>query len=377
MNKIRVLQFPIRNTAGGITQYALKNWEYIDKTNYQFDFATFDNKLDFENELTGQYCKVHYFSCYAEDNIKQFTAELNEILDIGYDAVHLHTSYWKSFIVEEAAKARNIPVIIVHSHNSELGGADSTINREDAIIWHKRQRDNFNESLATHFFACSQNSAKWLFGPQIPKESIKILNNAIDVKKFKYTPRIRMHYRDKLGFHDNYIIGHVGRFEYQKNHEFLINVFYNVSKQIKNARLVLVGIGSNMNEVKEKVHRLGLSEKVQFLGKRADVAELYQAIDLFVLPSLFEGLPISMIEAQCSGLKCLTSDNVTEEVKITDCVKHLPLRSEVWRDEIIKTAISNYERYDQSAEVTAKGFSISDQIKTLERIYAREETIIR
>ena len=128
-----------------------------------------------------------------------------------------------------------------------------------------------------------------------------------------------------------------------------------------------------LDEIKEKVQNLSLSDKVLFLGKRSDVAELYQAMDLFVLPSLFEGLPISMLEAQCSGLKCYASENITDEVKITTGVHYLPFSISAWSNEIITTFCDGYERYDRSAEVAAAGFSIKEQIRVIERIYAGED----
>ena len=373
MQKFRILQFPVRNTAGGSTQYALNNWEYIDKTRFQFDFATLDGKLDFEEKLTAQDCNVHYIPCSAESDLDRFIAGFNAILDLGYDAVHLHTNYWKSFTVEELAKAKNIPVIIVHSHCAELGGAAANVDREEAIARHNRQKAKFDPALATHFCACSRLAADWLFGPQIPREKIRILANAIDVDRFSYNPHARERCRHKLGLEDSFVVGHVGRFEYQKNHDFLIDVFAEASKQIPNAKLMLIGIGTLFDEVKAKVRRLGLSDKAIFLGKRSDMAELYHAMDLFVLPSRFEGLPISMVEAQCSGLKCYASENIADELKIATYAHYLPLSNEVWSKEIIETAHKSCERRDRSAEVAAAGYSIHEQIKVLERIYSGKE----
>jgi hypothetical protein len=147
---IKVLQFPVRNTGGGITQYALNNWKYIDKPRFQFDFATCDKqKLDFEDELAAQGCRVHHLSCYAEDDYARFCAEFNAILDGGYAAVHLHTSHWKSFSTEEIAAARAVPAVIVHSHNTGIGGMPAGANLGEAMAVHNAKKQEFTANLAT------------------------------------------------------------------------------------------------------------------------------------------------------------------------------------------------------------------------------------
>ena len=377
MRKYKILQFPIRNTKSGVTQYVMNNREHIDKSRFQFDFATLDKTLDYAEILTEQGCKVHYISCYAEDDPATFISEVNVILDNGYDAVHLHTSFWRSFAIEEIAIARKVPVIIVHSHNSGIGGAAANINREAALDLHNRRKAEFSVDLATHFCACSTKAADWLFGPQISRENIQILKNAIDVEKFAYNKDIRTKYRRELGLDDSFVIGNIGRFEYQKNHDFLIDVFAEVSKKVINAKLLLVGIGDLMNNIKEKVDRLKLTDKVLFLGKRSDAAELYQAMDVFALTSRFEGLGMALIEAQCSGLKTYNNiENNIPENTITENIIGLPLDVEIWTSEIISIAQSGYDRLDHTAQVVAAGYSIKEQIKILEQIYAMENNYV-
>ncbi|HAN43805.1 MAG TPA: hypothetical protein DCP97_00290, partial [Ruminococcaceae bacterium] len=238
--KFKVLQFPIANAKGGVTQYALNNWQYINKDKFQFDFATLSKKLDFADDLAAQGCKIHYISCYAEENKSQFVTEVDKALSEGYDAVHIHTSYWKSFLVEELAVKHKIPKIIVHSHSTMVDILDDN-KRASAVELHERQKKNFSADLATHFCACSQAAADWLFGEQIPKDKIKILNNAINVDDFSYNPIIRKEYRRKLGVDNCFVLGNIGRFVYQKNHDFLIDVFNEAAAAIPNAKLLLVG----------------------------------------------------------------------------------------------------------------------------------------
>jgi glycosyltransferase involved in cell wall biosynthesis len=371
--KIRVLQFPVRNTGGGITAYALNNWKYIDKAGFVFDFATCDKHLDFEDELAAQGCGIHYLSCYAEDAPEKFRAEFNAILDEGYDAVHLHTSYWKSFTVEELAAARGVPVVVVHSHNSNLGGLPAKADRKEALAIHEKKKSEFTTELATHFCACSKLAADWLFGPRIPRDRIAVLPNAIDVEKFAFNPDVRRRCRIELGIDGKFVIGHVGRFEYQKNHDFLLDVFAETAKEVPSAVLLSVGVGELFDEIKAKAERLGILDRILFLGKRNDVENLYQAMDAFALTSRFEGLAIVLIEAQCAGLATTTTTTTTmPENVITDNIVGLPFDADAWRKRIARLAKEGYERRDRSAEAAAAGYSIKEQIRRLERIYAGE-----
>jgi len=368
MDKIKILQFSIGNVHGGVTQYVLKNWEFIDKEKFQFDFVTLSKELDFAAELIRQGCRVYYLSCYAEENEEQFRREMNQILAEGYDAVHLHTNFWRSFIVEQLAIEHHIPKIIVHSHNSMVDIVDNEL-REAAIKVHKVRRQEFSESLATDFWACSELAADWLFGAKIPKERIKLLKNAIDVNQFSYDVHVRNEYRNKLGLANCFVLGHTGRFVYQKNHDFLIDVFYRISQTMPDARLILIGTGALEDGIRDKVHRYGIEDKVLFMGKRADVNHLLQAMDMFLLPSRFEGLPIVLVEAQASGIKCITSTHVTQEAGITDNIEFLRLEVSLWADKVIQNA-TIYSRTKVDDTITSAGYNIRLQIKELEILYS-------
>jgi len=368
MKKIKVLHFPIRNNIGGVTQYALNNWKYIDKERFQFDFATLSKNLDYEDELIKQGCKVFHISCYAEDNKTQFAKEINQILDENYDVIHLHTSYWKTFCIEEIAKQRKVPKVIVHSHNTMVNINDEN-ERIRILKIHNLQKRCFTSDLATDFCACSQMAADWLFGEQIPKDKIRIMKNAIDVEKFSYNENVRNEYRKKLGLENCYVLGHVGRFVYQKNHEFLIDVFNEVLKNIPTARLMLIGTGELEIDIREKLNKYGIQDKVLFLGKCNDVNYWMQAMDLFLLPSKFEGLPIVLIEAQSAGLKCLASANISREAAITDNIEFIPLNGDEWIKSIIRYS-KGYERKNLNDVITNAGYNIRYQVRELENLYA-------
>lgn len=368
MRKIKIFQFPIRESKGGVTKYALNNWRYMDKNKFECHFGTCSKSLSFEDEIINLHAQVRYISCYAEQNREQFIKEVKRLfLTEKYDIIHLHTNWWKSFLVEQIAIECNISKIIVHSHNTQIDIKDD-ITREKEEKNHNIKKEEFNTSLATDFWACSNAAADWLFGSQIPRNKIKIMNNAIDVNKFIYNEEVRQKYRKDLGLENNFVIGHIGRMVYQKNHEFLLNMFAKVVKNQKNARLLLIGDGELKEDIINQAQKLNISDKIIMLGYRNDAAELLQAMDVFCLPSRFEGFPIVAVEAQSAGLKCILSNPITSESKITDNLELLPFNINSWVDTILN--ISNgYERKNMHDIITNVGFNIEKQIKEVEKLY--------
>ena len=357
---------------GGVNQYVLKNWEAIDHNKFQFDFATLSRKpLDFEIELKAQGCKVHYISCYAEENRARFIDELDKIFYEGYDAVHLHTSYWKSFVMEEVAKRQDISVIVVHAHSNMVDIADDG-KRENAIAIHEKLKSIIGINTATHFCACSNVAANWLFGKQIPRDRITILNNAINTEEFSYKPALREKVRKELGVEESFVIGHAGRFSYQKNHDMLVDIFFRTCKSIPGAKLLLIGDGELREQIVQKVNNLGISDRVLFLGKRNDMPSLFQAMDIFALPSRSEGLGLVLIEAQCAGLPCLASEHIPNEAKTTPNLHFLPYDTDIWTSKIIEIANGKLTRTDMSEETEKAGYSVNKQVRILERIYSDE-----
>lgn len=368
MKKIKVLQFPIANSYGGITHYALNNWKWIDKERFQFDFATMSKRLDFADEILETGSKIHYISCYAEENEQQFIDEINRILDEEYDIVHLHTKQWKSFLVEKLCLERKVPRIIVHSHSTRCD-ANDPVKREWETKEHNRVKKEFDESLATDFWACSEEAAEWLFGEQIAKSKIRILNNAIDVDGFLYNEKLREKIRKELDIEKYFVVGNVGRMVYQKNQEFLLEAFAEAYRSNPNLLLLFVGDGELKSNLEQQAIQLEIEKNVRFLGTRTDVSALYQAMDLFALPSRFEGLPITLIEAQASGLRCLCSDVITRSANVTENVEYLELDTEVWKKNILKNMRKN-ERSGANSLVRQSGYSLQSQIKNIEKLYA-------
>ena len=364
---MKILQFPIADSFGGITHYILENWKWIDREKFQFDFATMSKSLGFSDQILSAGSKIHCISCYAEENEKKFVEEVNRILDEGYDVVHLHTKQWKSFLIEKICMERNVPKVIVHAHSTRCDAEDFFIRKMERER-HERVKKLFSASYATDFWACSEEAADWLFGKQIPADKIRIMKNAVEIEKFSYDEIKRNKIRQELGIKDNFVVGNVGRFVYQKNQKFLLEVFSKLCCVNNNAILLLVGDGPLENELKSMAVRYGISDRIKFLGKRKDVNELYQAMDLFVLPSHFEGFAIVLIEAQISGLKCIVSKNISLNANITGEVDYLDNAVEVWVRKIQEYA-KGYYRKDKSVVTENKGYSIKQQILNVEAGY--------
>lgn len=361
---------PVRNAKGGITQYALRNWEHIDKSRFVFDWVTLDPTLSFEDELIKQGCKVYHLSCRQEDGEARFRAEMEAIFANGYDAIHLHTSYWRGFLAEELAIKADIPRIIVHAHSTGIDVVDAA-ERERLMKLHNEWKERFQLELATDFAACSGWAADFLYGPQIPKERIIILNNAIDTAKFAFNKTVRKEIRTKMNLDDRFILLQAARFVYQKNHVFSLNLFAKVANAVPTAVLLLAGDGQLRDVLVKQAADLNITDKVFFLGFRDDIHALLQAADLFIAPSLFEGLCISAIEAQCSGIACCCCCYIPDEAVVLDSTFRLPLDMNLWRDKIIEIAQKNHPRYDRSREIASAGYSLADQIEILEGIYSK------
>lgn len=374
----KIIHFSVANTKSGITQYVLNNWKYIDKSRFRFDVVTFGGKLDFQEGLEAEGGKVFYVKYRAEENLGEFRNEISQLLRAGYDAIHLHTSYWKSFELEKLAKNAGIPKIIVHSHNTAVFDDDG---REEKEKQHYMLRNMLEPDMATDYWACSKTAAKWLYADKICPEKIHILKNAVDIDSFVYNEQIRKSYRDRLQWNDKFIIGHVGRFSYQKNHVFLINLFKKVAEANANARLLLIGKGPLEEQVRSMVYAYGLSDKIYFAGACSDVYCWIQAMDLFCLPSRFEGFPIVAVEAQAAGVTSILSNTITEEVKIVKNITYLPLVEDIWRKEIEEKMNCNlmtdvHERMITSQMLKQQGYDIRDSIKELEQLYEGNRIVI-
>lgn len=368
--KIKVLYFVDRLLIGGIQTFILNNIKYIDRNKIEIDFLILDdgNTYDTENDLKKQGYNIYklknvwirkptdYFKYFKK--IDKFFKEHHD-----YKVVHLHSSS-KNFYVLKSAKKYGIPVRIAHSHNIGFQA------KSKLQIMIGNLCKPLLKKYATDYFACSEIAGEWLFGKkEVQKNNVKVIQNAVDLKKFKFNEDTRNKIRKELGIEDKLVIGHVGRFTTQKNHNFLIDIFNEIHKKNSNSVLMLVGTGEKEAEIHEKVKKLGLEESVLFIGFKNNVNEYMWAMDLFVFPSLFEGLGLVLIEAQATGMKCFTSkDVVPEEAKVSSLLQYISLNdsAKLWADEILKNKVVRNNKYK---DIKEKGYDICDTGKELEEFY--------
>ena len=358
MNQLRVLQVVTHMERGGLESMLMNYYRYIDREKIQFDFLVHrQERAAYDDEIEAMGGKIYRLPRLVPWS-KAYLTALNRFFDEHpeYRIVHVHQDCLSSVILK-AAQQHNIPVRIARSHN-----ANQDRNLKYPIkLWCRRSIPR----CATHLFACGKDAGDWMFGGA----SYQIINNAIDATAYTYDTNKRVELRRQLGLADELVIGHVGRFNPQKNHPFLMDIFAVLLKKESNAVLLLVGGGEGMSKMQEKVQELGVAEHVRFLGVRSDVADLMQAMDVFVFPSLYEGLGIALIEAQAAGLPCVVSDTIPHEAYLTDLVdsESLSAPAEKWAEKILaKRAIP---RTDHRAEIAAHGFDITTEAVKLQEFY--------
>lgn len=367
---VRVLEVNVDDIGMGGVFSLVRNVILYNKGKIHIDIATlepFENHSNIE-ELEGNGCKVHYVGYKNSKLIKQLVCliKLKRIVeDYEYSCVHIHADVAnKLFVSGLACKLAGAKKILLHSHASGVDGNHRIAKK----IFHYTCR-RFLRYIGTDFLTCSDLAAKWMY-PNIDTDSIIHVNNGIDLLKFRYNEESRNQMRSELGLEGKYVIGHVGRFAYQKNHNYLIRVFKHVKKTEENAVLLLVGDGVLKDEIKAQIADWGLTDDVIFYGVSNHVEELFQCMDIFVLPSHFEGLPIVGVEAQASGLPVLFSDKITKTAQVIDDVRFLPIEEDdvsKWVNLIID--YKDKKRYDTYQQLKDRGFDTSDTVLLLSQLY--------
>lgn len=363
---IRVLHVVTHMNRGGLETMLMNYYRNIDRSQLQFDFLVHrEKRADYDDEIESLGGRIYRlpplnpFDLTYRRKLQQFFLKHPE-----YKIVHSHIDCM-SAIPLKAAKKAGIPVRIAHSHNNNQD--------KDAKYILKLLYKHCISQYATKLMACSQAAGEWMFGDR----EFVVLNNAIDAKDYQYNQKVREIQRNALGIAlDNFVVGHVGRFSPQKNHEFLIDVFAELIKKGE-ATLLLVGDGDLRDCIYKKACQLGIERRIIFTGVRNDVADLLQAMDVFVFPSYYEGLGIVVIEAQASGLPCLISDGVPVECKKTDLVQQIPLSegAKAWATAIV--SVDGTRRRNTYEEIKASGYDIVENARKLQCFYERvtvEET---
>ncbi len=362
MSAIRVAQVMGKMAGGGVEAVVMNYYKHIDKNQVQFDFIVDSDSTDIpKDEIEAMGGRVIIVPPYQKLN-KYISTLIKLFKTEHYRIVHSHINTLSVFPLF-AAKRAGVPVRIAHNHSTAGKGE----YKKNILKYTLRP---FAKIMPNYYFACSEYAGEWLFGKNaFRKSNAELIRNAVDLDKFLFDAGTRKNKRRELGLENKFVIGHVGRFAYQKNHSFLIDIFNEIHKKDKDAVLVLIGTGELENEIKQKVNRLNLSEYVMFLGQRNDVNEIMQAMDVFVLPSFYEGLPVVGVEAQAAGLPCILSDAMTRETKVLNSSKFLSLsdNAKIWAEEIIK--YNNFKRCNEKKDMIASGFEIDSATVRLEEIY--------
>ena len=361
--KIRIVHVFGEMNRGGAETLIMNIYRKIDKSKIQFDFILHTEKeCAYDNEIYKLGGEIYRVPRFKVSNFIEYIKAWNDILKKNaykWDIIHGHM-YSTASIYLPIAKKYGLKAIS-HSHNTSNGTGVSSIIK-DVIQFPVRY-------IADSKMGCSNAANKWLYGERIcKKEDCYVLNNAIDLTKFRYKEDLRRSMRNQLNISNKFVIGHVGRFVDQKNHSFLIDIFKHIYDKNKNSVLLLVGDGSLKKKIENKVKELGLEENVIFAGSRADVAELFQCMDVFLLPSKYEGLPVVMVEAQASGLPCFISDSINDEVKIVESVKQISLNDspKQWSEKILS---EKNERYDAISKLKYAGYDIEIVTKWIMEFY--------
>lgn len=354
MTKKKVLIYGLTAELGGVEKYFLDRLAYLKKEADICFIIPGNGNISFENVLKTENVKIKRIP-HLVTPIAYYCAIKNILINGKYDVLYCNLTYANA-ILYFLAWQLNIK-LIVHSHNTSID-AESKKKRILMKAFHYFSR-KFS-FLIDKEYGCSKDACKWLFGKV---NKAKIRKNAIKTELFQYNPETRHRIREELKLKENFTIGHVGRFSFQKNHEFLIRIFSEILKKNETAKLLLIGTGETEQLIRQQIINLGIEKSVYFLGLRNDVPELMQAMDCFVFPSRFEGLGIVGIEAQTSGLKCFFSDVTPRELEITCNVQVISLQDSpgFWAKKILDSGV-NMTRKEACAEVVKAGYDLTSQM---------------
>lgn len=363
---IRVLHVMGIMNRGGAETMIMNLYRKINRSKVQFDFvensferAAYDDEIE---ALGGKIYRCPHFNGKNYFQYKKWWKEFFKQHKDEYGIVHGHIGSTAAIYLKEAK--RNGLFTIAHSHSSGFTFSVGSILYR-VLAYNTR-------NIADYFFACSDSAGRDRFGKGIvSKSNYRVLNNAIDTDLFKYDVKIRNEVRKELLLENSYVVGHIGRFETVKNHKFIIEVFKCIkNKENKNYKLLLVGEGILKRDIENYAKELGVEDDVIFTGMRTDVNRLIQAMDVFIFPSLYEGLPVTLVEVQTSGLPCVISDKIPSESIITKelvTVKSLGDSPDEWADQIIGRL--GEKRVSRVDEITTNGYDISKTSKELMDFY--------
>lgn len=358
---IRVLHIVGSLEAGGLETLIMNIYRKIDTSQIQFDFVVHHQKVGvYEDEILKRGGKVYHLPFLDDKNILKYKKELKRIIrDGNYKIVHGHHSSLGSLYLK-IAKQEGVPVRISHSHIASFSKTPKGYVK--FLITRGFGRN------ATHHFACSQWAGNYMYGKN---SDFRIINNGIDTEKFRFDPMFRSIERKKLKIDDDFVICHVGRFHDQKNHTFIIDIFKEICRLHSGSKLMLIGIGPLEDTIKEKVKLYGLTDKVLFMGQITNVHQMLSTADVFLFPSLYEGLPLTLVEAQAAGLPIVCSDTITDECHLTEeySVMSLETSPHEWAEAVLETMKCIISRKDRCGIIKEKGYDSGNVAAELAHFY--------
>ncbi len=353
--------------AGGAETFLMKVYRKLDRTRFQMDFCINEPEKNFyEEEILTLGGRIYRIPAKSQD-FAGFRKGLQQVVaDNGYQYVLRITSSAMGFMDLKLAKKAGAQVCIARSSNSSDGGSWK------ALLAHRLGRLLYRRYVDVKL-APSDLAAKYTFGARAyTAGQVHILENAVDVASLQYCPQARQALRKELGIGENVrVVGHIGRFSAQKNHEFLLEIFRQIHASDPDAVLLLVGKGELEPALRQKVQTLGLEDRVIFTGIRKDISACLSAMDVFVFPSLYEGMPNTVIEAQASGLGCVLADTITRQADITGLLRYLPLSAsaDTWARQALEVPAA---RQDQKAAFVAAGYDIDTMVKSFTELIFQE-----
>lgn len=365
---IRILNlFTIMNRGGAETM-VMNYYRNIDRSKIQFDFMVHRSERGaYDDEIEALGGKIYRMCPIFPQNFAKYKKMLRSFFDEHpeYKIIHSHMSELGCFAFLEARKRDDI-TRICHAHNAPNIKSMTSYEKLQLLM-----RNYFKHRMRPYtdkYFICGYDAGDWLFGKK-NRDKFIMMNNAVDAQKFRYSEETRKEIRSSLGIEDKFAVVNVGRFNQQKNHGFLIDIFENIKKKNPDSVLLLAGNGELEEKIREKVKSKKLDDSVIFLGLRSDIDKILQGCDVFLFPSLYEGLPVTMVEAQSSGIKCVISDGVPSQCIMTENVEVIPLAedADLWAKKVL--TYKSYERKDMYEKIVSAGFDIKANVKELEEFY--------
>lgn len=362
---IRVLHVFGALDAGGVENFVMNLYRRIDRTKVQFDFAmTHGRPGIYDEEVLGLGGRIFYL-----DGAKTVRENLRELMEKErFDVIHSHVFFYSGLVLQEANRA-GVPIRIAHAHNAYTGEHRSPIR----IVYENYMRFLIRRN-ATLLLGCSAKACQYVFGKgSLHGPKVSVLPDGIDCGRFAFNPVVREEMRNTLGLDGKFVIGHVGHFAPAKNHKKILSVFCELVRAREDAALLLVGDGALENQVRQRVQELKLEDRVIFAGAHADVERYYQAMDVFLFPSVFEGFGMAMIEAQANGLSCVASTVVPEKTNVTGNCAYLPLdeTDKVWAAALLRARLR--DTTSEMTEQVKKTYDSSAASDLMQGIYLNEE----